>query len=309
MKNIAIPILIAVIFVVLATYLVAFQVRETELAFVTRFGKPVRSISEPGLKFKWPAPIERVQTFDSRMRVLEPAQLSETTTKGAIPIIVNTYVVWRIAEPLKFYNSIGAVDDAERAIKEAERKLSSQINDTQNRIIGKHTFAEFVNSDPQKIKLDGPDGIQAEMLADLDARVQDQYGIKIETLGIKQLKISEDVTQSVFERMQAERKRLTDDTITRGDAEAARIRADADRVRKSLLAEAQARAKAIRGRGDAEAAKYYKMLEANPELAIFLRNLEALVTMLKDRATLVIPTDVEPFKLLREMPSLRAGEQ
>jgi membrane protease subunit HflC len=308
MKNIAIPILIAVIFIVLATYLVAFQVRETELAFVTRFGKPVRSISEPGLKFKWPAPIERVQTFDSRMRVLEPAQLSETTTKGAIPIIVNTYVVWRIAEPLKFYNSIGAVDDAERAIKEAERKLSSQINDTQNRIIGQHTFAEFVNSDPQKIKLDGPDGIQAEMLADLDARVQDQYGIKIETLGIKQLKISEDVTQSVFERMKAERKRLTDDTITRGEAEAARIRADADRVRKSLLAEAQARAKAIRGRGDAEAAKYYKMLEANPELAIFLRNLEALATMLKDRATLVIPTDVEPFKLLREMPSLQAGE-
>ena len=309
MKNIAIPILIAVIFIVLATYLVAFQVRETELAFVTRFGKPVRSISEPGLKFKWPAPIERVQTFDSRMRVLEPAQLGETTTKGAIPIIVNTYVVWRIAEPLKFYNSIGAVGDAERAIKEAERKLSSQINDTQNRIIGQHTFAEFGNSDPQKIKLDGPEGVQAEMLADLDARVQDQYGIKIETLGIKQLKISEDVTQSVFERMKAERKRLTDDTITRGEAEAARIRADADRVRKSLLAEAQARAKAIRGRGDAEAAKYYKMLQANPELAIFLRNLEALATMLKDRATLVIPTDVEPFKLLREMPSLRAGEQ
>ena len=94
-----------------------------------------------------------------------------------------------------------------------------------------------------------------------------------------------------------------------GEAEATRIRADADRVRKSLLAEAQARAKAIRGRGDAEAAKYYKMLEATPDLAIFLRNLEALATMLKDRATLVIPTDVEPFRLLREMPSLRAGER
>lgn len=309
MKNIAIPILIVVIFLVLGTYLVAFQVRETELAFVTRFGKPVRSISEPGLKFKWPTPIERVQTFDSRMRVLEPAELSETTTKGAVPIIVNTYVVWRIAEPLKFYNSIGAIDNAERAIKEAERKLSSQINDTQNRIIGKHTFAEFVNSDPEKIKLDGPVGIQAEMLADLNTRVQDQYGIKIETLGIKQLKISEDVTQSVFERMKAERKRLTDDTITRGEAEAARIRADADRIRKSLLAEAQARAKAIRGRGDAEAAKYYEMLQANPELAIFLRNLESLVTMLKDRATLVIPADVEPFRLLREMPALQAGDE
>ena len=100
MKNITIPILVAVIFVVMVVYLVTFQVRETESAFVTRFGKPVRELTKPGLYVKWPTPIEQVNKFDSRLRVLEAGQLSETTTKGAVPIILNTYVVWRVAEPL-----------------------------------------------------------------------------------------------------------------------------------------------------------------------------------------------------------------
>jgi membrane protease subunit HflC len=295
MKNLAIPILIAAIFVVLLAYLVTFQVRETELALVTTFGKPRKSIDEPGLKFKWPTPIERVRKFDARMRVLEPAQLSETTTAGKVPIIVNTYVVWRIVDPLKFYNSM------QGSITEADKLLGSQISDTQNRIIGQHAFAEFVNSDPDKIKFDA---IQAEMLTDLQSRVGDQYGIEIETLGIKQLKISEDVTQSVFERMKAERNRRTTETIALGSAEATRIRTDADAIKTSLLAAAEARAKAIRGQGDAEAAKYYAMLEANPKLAIFLRDLEAIVTMLKEKATLVIPADIAPLNLLLKMPSL-----
>jgi membrane protease subunit HflC len=295
MKNLAIPILVAIIFAVLAAYLVTFQVRETELALVTRFGKTLKSISEPGLKFKLPTPIDRVRKFDARMRVLEPAQLSETTTVGNVPIIVNTYVVWRISDPLTFYNSV------QGSVTEAEKLLGSQINDTQNRVIGQHAFTEFVNSDPEKIKFDE---IQQEMLIDLQGRVGEQYGIQIETLGIKQLKISEDVTQSVFERMKAERRRRTEDTIALGNAEATTIRTQADAIRTSLLAAAEARAKAIRGQGDAEAAKYYEMLEANPKLAIFLRDLEAIVTMLKEEATLIIPADVAPLNLLLRMPSL-----
>ncbi|OHB68470.1 MAG: hypothetical protein A2Y77_01580 [Planctomycetes bacterium RBG_13_62_9] len=293
MKNIAIPILVAVIFIVMAVYLVTFQVRETESAFVTRFGKPVREIKEPGLYRKWPTPIEQVYKFDSRMRVLE-AELGETTTSGAVPIIVNTYVVWRVAEPLKFLNAV-------KTIENAEFKLGRQITDTQNRVIGQHAFGEFVNSDPQKIKFDQ---IQEEMLADLQAPVLTNYGIEVKTLGIKQLKISEDVTKQVFERMKTERQRLTDATIAQGEAEAMTIRSRANEKRDVLLAAAEARAKTIRGEGDAEAAKYYKMLEADQELAIFLRDLEALSTLLKDRATVVIPADAAPFSLLTRMPSL-----
>jgi len=295
MKNIAITIFVALVVAVLGLYLIAFQVRETESALVTRFGKPVREITEPKLYFKWPAPIERVHRFDSRMQVFE-ADLGETTTKGAVPIIVNTYVVWRIAEPLKFLNSVGTV-------KEAEVKLYSQITDTQNRVIGQHSFGEFVNSDPGKIKFNQ---IEAEMLADLEQTVSDEYGIEIKTLGIKQLKVSKDVSKDVFERMKTERNRRTEATIARGEAEATKIRADANLKKTELLAAAEARAKAIRGQGDAEAAKYYKMLEEEPKLAMFLRNIESLEKILKERSTIVIPAESEPFKLLKNIPSLES---
>ncbi len=298
MRNIAIPILVAIIFLVLVAYLVAFQVRENELAFVMRFGNPVRPITTPGLKLKWPTPIERVQKFDARMRLLE-AEVGQTTTKGKVPIIVNTYVVWRVKDPLQFYNSV-------RTVEAAESMLRSQTNDTQNRIIGQYTFAEFVNSDPSRIKFDE---IQAKMLADLGPRVTRDYGVEVKTLGIKQLKISQDNTKVVFERMKAERKRLTDGTIAMGNAEANTIRSEADAIRTGLLAAAEGRAKAIRGQGDAETAKYLEKMEQAPDLAIFLRNLEALATMLSERTTLVIPTNCEPFSLLRKMPSLKASEQ
>jgi membrane protease subunit HflC len=293
MKNIAIPIIVVLILIVMAVYLVAFQVRETESAFITRFGKPVREITQPGLYFKWPTPIERVHKFDSRMRVLE-AELGETTTKGAVPMIVNTYVVWRIAEPLQFLNAVGTV-------QKAENKLLSQINDTQNRVIGRHSFGQFVNSDPNKISFKE---IQAEMLVDLKAPVREAYGIEVKTLGIKQLKVSKDVSKDVFERMRAERNRRTEATIAQGNAEATKIETDADAKKTELLAAAEARAKAIRGQGDAEAAQYYKMLEEDPEFAIFLRNLEALRKTLSERSTLLLPADSEPLKYLKEIPSL-----
>jgi len=291
MKNVAITILVVVIVAVLGLYLVSFQVREIESGLVTTFGKPTREITTPGWYFKWPAPIQRVYKFDSRMRVFE-AEMGETTTKGSIPIIVNTYVVWKIAEPLKFFNSVGTV-------REAESKLRNQLGDTQNKVIGRHYFSDFVNSDPAQIKFEQ---IQAEMLADLHDVVKDHYGVEIKTVGIKQLKISEEVTKDVFERMKAERTRRTQAIIAQGNAEAVKIKTDADSKKTELLAAAEARAKAIKGEGDAEAAKYYKMLEADPELAMFLRDVEALKKILQERSTVVISADTEPFKLLKQMP-------
>jgi len=108
MKNIAITIFIVLVVAIMVLYLVSFQVREIESVLVTTFGKPTREITEPGWYFKWPAPIQRVHPFDSRMRVFE-AELGETTTKGAVPIIVNTFIVWKIAEPLEFFNAVGTI--------------------------------------------------------------------------------------------------------------------------------------------------------------------------------------------------------
>ncbi len=293
MKNIAITIFIVLVVAVLALYLVSFQVREIESALVTTFGRPTRQITEPGWYFKWPPPIQRVYKFDSRMMVFE-ADLGETTTKGAVPIIVNTYVVWKIAEPLAFFNAVGTV-------KEAENKLRSQLSDTQNKVIGQYAFSEFVNSDQSKIKFKQ---IEKQMTDDLKQSVRDDYGIEIKTLGIKQLKISEDVSKDVFERMRAERSRRTEATIAQGSAEATKIKTDADSKKTELLAAAEARAKAIRGQGDAEAAKFYKLLEEDPWIEMFLRDIEALKKILEKRTTIVISADTEPFKLLKEMPDI-----
>ena len=192
------------------------------------------------------------------MRVLE-AELGETTTRGNVPIIVNTYVVWRVAEPLKFLNAVKTEGNA-------ESKLRNQINDTQNRVIGQHAFGEFVNSDPDQIKFDQ---IQEEMLADLQGPVLEEYGIEIKTLGIKQLKISEDVTKQVFERMKAERQGRTDAITSEGEAMAIQIRADANKKRDVLLDAAEGRAKKIRGQGDADAAEVLRDAGGRPAIGDF----------------------------------------
>jgi len=291
MKNLGIPILVGILVLLMGLMLVTFQVRETELAFVTRFRSHDRTLDSPGLYFKWPTPIEKEHKYDKRMRVFE-ADMGETTTKGAVPIILKTYLVWRIANPQEFYKSVGTVD-------QAKNKLYSQISDTQNRIIGQYTFSAFVNSDPTKIKIEE---IQEKMLADLKGAMENEYGIGIETLGIKQLKVNEAVTEKVFERMRAARNLKTEATIAEGEAEATKIATDAVSISQELMAAANARAKAIQGQGDAEAAQYLEMLKKAPQFAMFLKNIEAIGPMLKDRTTLVLPMDAEPIKLLKEMP-------
>jgi membrane protease subunit HflC len=275
--------------------IIFFQVRETESALVTTFGKPAQAaITEPGFYFRWPVPIQRVHKFDSRMRVMD-ADLSEITTKGNIPIIIDSYLVWNISDPLNFFTSL-------KTFKEAEKQLQSQINDTASKVIGKHEFSEFINSDSSKIKLDL---IQDEMLQTIQASIKEAgYGIEIKACGIKRLNISKNTTEEVFRRMQAERERRTQAIISQGNAEATRIKADADFKKVELLAAAEARAKAIRGQGDAEAAKFYKMLEEDPELAMFLRDIDALKKILQNRSTIVLDGNSEPLKLLKEMPKL-----
>ena len=298
MKHIGIPVLILILVAIFLSMLVVFQVRQTEVAFVTRFGSPVRTVVEPGLHIKWPDPIESVTRFDARLRLFE-GDFAETTTKGAVPVIVKTYVVWRIANPLEFYKSVGT------SIQTAETKLYSHIKDIQNRVFGQHQFGELVNSDPNQVRLAQ---IEAEMLDYLkrsdsgNPSVERNYGVEIAALGIKQLKVSEDVTAKVFNRMKAARTLRTKATIAEGQAEAKAIESDAKARKEELLAAAEARAMAIRGQGDAEAARYYHMLEQEPQFALFLKNLESLKTMLNSRTTFVVPMDAEPFKLLKEVP-------
>ena len=298
MKNIAITIFTILIIVTLGLYLVSFQVRETQSCFVMTFQNPGRVITTPGWYFKWPFPIQQVVKYDSRMKVYAP-EAEETPTAGGEPIIVNTYVVWKISDPLEYYNATKKT----RARNPEEELLRSRIRNTQNNVIGQHKFSEFVNSNPENIKFET---IENEMLQDLKEGVADaHYGIEIETLGIRQLKVSEDVSKEVFARMRSERKRQADAITSQGQATVVAIDEEARRISDELTAAAQARAKEIKGEGDAAAAKYYQLLDADPEFAKLLRALDALPEMLGTRTTFVVPTELDPFKLLLKVPDLK----
>jgi len=293
MKNFAIIILVILIVAVMALYLVSFQVRQTETALVLTFGKPTRSETQPGWKWKWPAPIQTLVRYDSRQILLEGVE-EETVTKGGEPVIVQTYIIWRIAEPIKFREAV-------RDVPGAEKLLKSRLRDVQNKVVGRHYFSEFVNTDREQIKFGD---IENEMVQQINEPVKEAYGIQVETVGVKMLKVSEKVTEDVFARMKADRRRKAEATLAQGSAEATKIKSDADSKITELMAATEARAKAIRGSGDAEAAQYYKMLEADPEFAMFLREIETLKKTLKERTTVVLPADAEPFKLLKEMPKV-----
>ena len=169
-------------------------------------------------------------------------------------------------------------------------------------MIGKHYFSEFVNTDPDKIKFVE---IETELKDALQQAMSDKYGINIELVGIKKFELNEKTTEDVFARMRSERKKKTERILSEGNATAAKIKAEAEAKKTELLAAAEARAKAIRGEGDADAAKYYQMLEADPELAMFLRDIEALKKILKDRSTIVLGAETDPIKLLREVPNIK----
>ncbi|MBE0534244.1 MAG: protease modulator HflC [Phycisphaerae bacterium] len=297
MKNVWVLTFIVIILMVLGLFLFTFQVRETEMKLVTFFNEPRRTVMEPGWYFRWPPPIHVIRRFDRRSYLYETV-LEDTTTRGGEPITVTSYVVWRIDDPLKF---LGSVKDN----KGAEKVLSSLLRNTQNSVIGKYYFSDFVNSDPKLIKLEA---IEAEMAEKVSAHASAEYGIEIRTAGIRRLGISEQVTQDVFERMKSDRLRITQKIIADGDAEASKIRKDAESKRKELLAIVEAQAKAIRGSGDAEAAGYYKMLEDNKELAMFLRDIEALRKILKEKTTIVLGAETEPMGLLKSAPDLGSGK-
>ncbi len=293
MKNFWVLLSVVLVVLVLTVFMVVFQVRETETVIVTRFGEPVRSVMRPGPYMKWPQPIERVHRFDSRSRLYDGV-LEETNTAGNEPIIVNSYVVWRIANPAQYLVSV-------QDLRSAEDKLRSLLRNTQNSVIGRYYFSDLVNTDPERIKFGQ---IEAEMRDDIADHALREYGMDIQRVGIRRLMISEQVTEDVFERMRADRRRRTESILAAGSSEAEAIRSDADAMKQELLAVAESQAMAIRGRGDAEAAAYYQMLEADPELAMFLRDIEALRRILKERSTIVLGVETEPIHLLRSLPKL-----
>ena len=293
MKNVWVFVFVLLIVIVLGLYLFTFMLPHTQIAVVTTFGEPTKTLHKPGIYFKWPRPINDVKRYDGRSQFYETV-LTDTTTAGGEPITVTSYIIWKISDPLVFRESV--VDR-----EEAEVQLNVLLQDTQNTVIGQHYFSDFVNSDIEKIKFTE---IENEMASKIGPAAE-KLGIDVKVVGIRRLAVNETVTKAVFERMKAERKRKTDAITKAGETEADTIKKNAEARRTELLAIVEARAKSIRGSGDAEAAGYYSMLEEDPEFAMFLRDIEALRKILEKETTIILGADTDPLQLLKKVPDIQ----
>ena len=278
----------AVLLVIFVCMLFTFQVRQTEVAVVTTFGRYSRSITEPGLKWRLPWPMQKVYEFDNRVQTFE-RKFDETITKDQINLVIAVYAGWRIADPKLFLESFNG------DLSTAEQRLEPVIRNAKSGIIGQYNFSDLISTNQAELKFDQ---IERAMLDAVQANVKRTYGIAIETLGIKQLSLPDSITSTVFERMRAERQRLVARYQSEGEREAKIIRADADAQANKILADASGEAKRILGEADAKASQYYETFRKNPELAIFLMQLNALEQALKDRAYLILGTQTPPLNLL-----------
>ncbi len=290
---------LVVVFIFLIT-LVAFEVKETEYAFILRFGKPkthlvdgkeeVR-IYKPGLHFKWPYPIEGVWRHDNRLHCFEltKGQVEQIQTADNYQVIVSTYVLWKVGDPALFKKRVGTT-------AEASSQLNDLVRDSRNTVLTQYKLTELINVDAKQLKIRDAEQDILEILAD---RAMKNYGIEVREVGFKHLGFPETVTTKVFERMRAERNRKSKKYRAEGKRDAQRIRARADLMVSQRLAEAEADAQRIRAEGDQKAAEYYAVFSSNPELAAFLRKLDSLRKTLTETTTLIVDTETQPFDLLR----------
>jgi len=294
MKRNPLFIVIALVLIVaFAPLLFVFQVRQSEVAVVTLFGRPHRTIAEPGLKFRLPPPIENVYKLDQRIQNFE-GELEETKLPDQNILLVKVYVGWRIEKPEIFFPKF-----AGGSIPVAEDSLRALVRSAKNEVAGQHPFSDFISADEKEMKFTR---IESEILK----RVQDQvsaqnYGIEVKFVQIKKLGLPENVTQKVFERMQSERQRLISKIQSSGEEEATKIKSAADRQAATLLTEADGKALQIRSQGEAEAIKSLAILQQNTDLANLNMRLSALEQMLKEKTTLILDQNTPPLDLLHSL--------
>ena len=293
MKRSPLTLIIGLLLIVIfGLLLLTFQVRQSEVVVVTRFGNPARTITEPGLQWRLPWGIEMLHRFDQRVQNFED-KFTEGLTQNGFNLLTSVYVGWRITDPMAFFPKFAGSSEP---INEAEKVLQGLLSNAKSAVVGKHPLSDFVSANPEANKFVT---IESEMLAALQAQVNaNNYGLKIEFLGIKKLGLPESVTQSVLEQMTSERKVLAVKLESEGETEAQNIRSDAERRAAELRADAESQATRIRGQAEAEAAKSLAVFNQNPGLANFIFRLNALESSLKDRSTLIFDGRTPPFDVL-----------
>lgn len=280
------PLVAALIAIALVVSGALFTVDQRQNAIVFQLGEVKDVVTKPGLNFKWPM-IQNVRFFDMRILSYDDAEPLRFITSEKKPVLVDSYVKWRIVDVRLFYVSV--LGDEFRAATRLRQTISNLLQ------------AEFGRRTVHDVVSGARDEIMAEVRqkADQDLR---RIGVEIVDVRLKRVDLPQEVSDSVYGRMQAERKRIANEQRSEGGAEAERIRADADRQREVILANAYRDAQRVKGDGDAKsAAVYAQAFSKNSEFYAFYRSMEAYRNTFQGKNDLML---LEPnsdfFRYLRD---------
>jgi len=259
-----------------------FIVDETEQVVILQFGKPVRIITEPGLHMKVPFPIQEKNVFDNRLLEYDSPP-EEILSKDKKSLIVDNYVRWKIVDPLQFLKTV-------QAIPTALSRMDDIVYSELRRELGTHDMVEIITENREELM---------EKVTVASNRSTRDYGIEVVDVRIRRVDLPSQNEESIYARMDAERKRQANKFRSEGEEEAQKIRATTDRDKTIILADAYKQAERIRGEGDAKAVEVYAdAYSADPKFYEFVRTLDAYKKIIDDKTMLVLPSDSRLFKLL-----------
>ena len=261
-----------------------FIVDETQQVVILQLGKPVKTVIEPGFNVKLPFPFQEKIVFDDRL--LEYDSPPEAIlSKDKKSLIVDNYVRWKIVDPLQFLKTV-------QAIPTAKSRMDDIVYSELRRELGTHDMVEIITQNREEI-------MDVVTRASNEATLS--YGISVIDVRIRRVDLPAENEESIYARMEAERKRQANKFRSEGSEEAQKIRAATDRDKTIILADAYKEAERIRGEGDAKAVQVYaRSYSSDPKFYEFVRTLDAYKKVVDDKTTLVLPSDSKLFKLLIE---------
>jgi membrane protease subunit HflC len=283
-RNLGVVAIAAVIVLILAS-LSLFVVDQRQNVIVFRLGEVVDVKREPGLYAKIPL-LDNLRYFDTRILTIDTAEPERFLTSEKKNVLVDLFVKWRIIDVRNYYVSVGG-DEAR-----ARTRLLQTINDSLRAEFGNRTVHEVVSGERDKIM---------ELMRQRANEDASKIGVQVLDVRMKRVDLPQEVSESVYRRMEAERKRVANELRSTGSAESEKIRADADRQREVILAQAYRDAQKIKGDGDAKATAIYAgATQTNPEFYTFYRSMEAYRQSFKSKNdVLVLEPNSEFFKYLR----------
>jgi membrane protease subunit HflC len=260
------------------------MVDETEQIVILQFGKPIRTIKDPGLNWKFPAPFQTSNSFEKRLLEYDVPP-EEILSKDKKSLIIDNYVRWRIVDPLLFLQTV-------RAVPTAKTRLDDIVYSELRQELGTHDMVEIITETRELIM---------EKVTKASNEETSKYGIEVIDVRIRRVDLPRENEASIYARMEAERKRQANKFRSEGDEEAQKIRAATDRDKTVILAEAYKKAQQIRGEGEAIALDIYaSSYSKDPDFYEFTRTLETYEKVIDKKTTLVLPGDSKLFKGLTQ---------